>query len=268
VEKKKVQMHGFLPDRSLAKAASKVQRFVSDYLAKSDAKGGLVIGLSGGLDSAVCLELCTRAVGSKKVLGLILPTKSSPPNDASDAAAHTKKLGVECITIDITLVLESYSKLLPSASDKIMGNLAARTRMAILYHYAAIRGGLVVGTSDRSEILVGYYTKWGDGGSDLMPIAGLYKTEVRELARHHLGIPPEIAEKKSSPRLWPEQLAEDELGIDYATLDKILHLRIDKKVGVREAARRLGVAPEQVRKVDLMVKSSEHKRAMPPAPSL
>lgn len=257
-----------LPDRDLDRASNRIRLFISSYLAKSGAKGGLVIGLSGGLDSAVCLELCAQAVGAKKVLGLALPGKSTPRGDVSDALAHAEKLGVECIVADITHVMESYAALLPEASDKVRGNLAARTRMAILYYHAAVRGGLVVGTSDRSEVLVGYYTKWGDGGSDLMPIAGLYKTEVRELARHHLRVPPWIAEKKSSPRLWPGQLAEDELGIDYATLDRILHLRIDRKAGVREAARRLGVAPEQVRKVDSMVKSSEHKRVMPPMPSM
>lgn len=256
-----------LPDRDLAKASNKVRRFISDYLAKSNAKG-LVIGLSGGLDSAVCLELCAQAVGAVRVLGLALPSKSTPKGDVSDAIAHAEKLGVECVVIDITPVMESYTTLLPDASDKVKGNLAARIRMAILYYHAAVRGSLVVGTSDRSEILVGYYTKWGDGGSDLMPIAGLYKTEVRELASRHLRIPPVIAEKKSSPRLWPGQMAEDELGIDYDTLDKILHLRVDKKVGARDTAKRLSVTLEQVKKVDLFVKSSEHKRVMPPAASL
>lgn len=224
-----------------------------------------MIGLSGGLDSSVCLELCVRAVGAKKVLGLVLPSKSTPKDDVQDAMAHAEKLGVECIVIDIAPIIEIYTKILPNAPDKILGNLAARTRMAVLYHYAAIRGGLVVGTSDKSEIMVGYHTKWGDGGSDLMPITGLYKTEVRKLARY-LGVPYNIAEKKSSPRLWPGQLAEDELGINYETLDRILYLRIDKKMGARDAASRLRVPIEQVKKVDMMVKSSEHKRAMPPSP--
>lgn len=244
-------------------ASSKVRRFVASYL-KSSRAAGLVIGLSGGLDSAVALHLCTKAVGSKKVFGVVLPTEATPDNDVSDAIEHAKSLGVECKVMPIDPLLEIYAKLLPEADQKARGNLTARIRMNILYYFAAHRNSLVIGTSDKSEIWIGYFTKWGDGGSDLMPLAGLYKTQVRELASF-LGVPRSIVAKKSSPRLWPGQLAEEELGMDYDAIDPILHCLVDKKMKPRDAAKRYSFALNNVRKVELMIKKSAHKRALPPS---
>lgn len=246
----------------LSKASSKVQRFVASYL-KSTGAAGLVIGLSGGLDSAVALHLCAKAVGSKKVFGLVLPTEATPGSDVSDAIKHASSLGVECKVIPIDLLLEGYARLLPKADQKAIGNLTARIRMNILYYFAASRNSLVVGTSDKSEIWIGYFTKWGDGGSDLMPLAGLYKTQVRELASF-LGVPQSLIGKKSSPRLWPGQLAETELGMDYDTIDLVLHCLVDKKMKPAQGAKKLSVPLKKVKKVELMIKKNAHKRAMPP----
>lgn len=244
------------------RTSSKVQRFVASYL-KSSGAVGLVIGLSGGLDSAVALHLCAKAVGAKNILGLVLPTEATPDEDVSDANEHARSLGVECKVIPIDPLLKVYAKLLPKADHKATGNLTARIRMNILYYFAAYRNSLVVGTSDKSEVWIGYFSKYGDGASDLAPLAGLYKTQLRELALF-LGVPRSIVAKKSSPRLWPGQLAEEELGMDYHTIDPILHCLVDKKMKPRDAAKRYSLAFKNVRKVESMIKQSAHKRAVPP----
>jgi NAD+ synthase len=246
----------------LAGASKRIERFISNYLASSGARG-LVLGLSGGLDSAVALELCVRAVGAKRVVGLILPAESTPASDIHDAASHADKLSVRHRTIDINPLLKNYTKLLPRSTPRIKGNLAARIRMSVLYYHAALEDCLVVGTSDKSEFCIGYFTKYGDGGSDLMPLAGLYKTQVRALAEF-LGVPEKIRQKKSSPRLWPGQLAEKELGMDYEIIDPILHCLVDKKMRPQQAAKNLAVPLKHVRTVQAMVRKSAHKRAMPP----
>jgi len=134
--------------------------------------------------------------------------------------------------------------------------------MNILYYYAGINSYLVLGTSDKSEILIGYFTKFGDGAADLIPTAGLYKTQVRALASH-LKIPSEIIEKKSSPRLWNNHLAEEEIGMDYEIIDQILYLLTDKKMGPKSAARKLGISIDQVDKIRKMMENSMHKRTLP-----
>lgn len=247
---------------NLPGVSKKIERFISGYLAKSGA-GGLVVGLSGGLDSAAALQLCTSAVGARNIFGLILPSRFTPESDIADAKRHADSLSVEYRVVDIDPLVESYMQLLPDASDKIKGNLIARVRMGILHYYAAVKSYLVVGTSDRSEWMIGYFTKYGDGGSDLMPLAGLYKTQVRELARY-LKVPAGIIEKKSSPRLWRGQLAEEELGMDYETLDPVLQLLVDKKMKPPAAAKKLGVSLQQVQKVQSMIEKSAHKRSTPP----
>lgn len=252
-----------LKAKDLSKVSSKIQQFVSDYLRLSGASG-LVIGLSGGLDSAVTLQLCVKAVGAKKVLGLILPAESTPASDVQDAADHADNLSVRYHTININSLVQSYARLLPRATHKIKGNLVARIRMGILYYHAALDNYLVAGTSDKSEWNIGYFSKYGDGGSDLMPLAGLYKTQVREMAGY-LGVPEKIRQKKSSPGLWPGQLAEKELGMDYETIDPILHCLVDKKMKPQQAAKSLAVPLKDVRKVQAMVRKSAHKRALPPA---
>lgn len=257
-----VQGKAGLPRKDLAKASKRIEYFISGYLAASGARG-LVLGLSGGLDSAVALQLCARAVGAKKVLGLILPAKSTPASDIRDAASHADKLSVRHQTVAISPLVKNYAKLLPRATPKIKGNLVARIRMGILYYYAALDNYLVVGTSDKSELHIGYYTKYGDGGSDLMPLAGLYKTQVREMAEY-VGVPEKIRQKKSSPRLWPGQLAEKELGMDYETIDPILHCLIDRKMKPRDAARRLVMPLKVINSVKSLVDASVHKRNLPP----
>lgn len=251
--------HKLVDGQNYSKISKQIERFVSDYVLKSSAKG-LVIGLSGGLDSSVVLKLSTNAIGPQYVLGLVMPTSVTPQEDIKDAIALAESLKVEYKMIDLDPIIEKYASILPE-EKKARGNLMARIRMSILYYHAFLRGYLVAGTGDKSEYYIGFFTKYGDGGADIMPIAHLYKTQVRALARQ-LGIPDAIIQKKSSPRLWANHLAEEEIGMNYEVIDSILHLMVDKKVKPAEIEKRLQIPREQADKIKDMVDKSVHKRRM------
>lgn len=251
--------HKLVDGQNYAKISKQIECFIADYVSKAHpfAKG-LVIGLSGGLDSSVVLKLSTNALGSQNVLGLVMPTNVTPQEDIKHAIELAEALKIEYKIIDLDLIIERYGKALPD-DKRAKGNLAARVRMSILYYYGSLRGYLVAGTGDKSEYYIGYFTKHGDGGADIMPIAHLYKTQVRALARY-LGISDAIIQKKSSPRLWANHLAEEEIGMNYEVIDSILHLMIDKKMKPAETAKRLQMPREQVDKIKDMVDKSDHKR--------
>lgn len=249
-----------LIDQDFHTLSKRIERFISNYLANSSAKG-VIIGLSGGLDSAVVLKLTVNALGPTNVLGLVMPSDTTPKEDTSDAIDHAKSLGVRYLIIDINPLLAKYSEILPE-DKKARGNLMARIRTNILYYHANVNNYIVVGTSDKSELYLGYFTKFGDGAADIMPIANLYKTQVRGLGKS-LKIPEAIVKKKSSPRLWDNHLAEDEIGMDYETIDPILHLLVDKKMKPKAAAKKLGVSEKQVNTIKEMMEKSLHKREMP-----
>ena len=238
--------------------SKKIEKFISDYISKSSAKG-LVIGLSGGLDSSVVLKLSVDALGASKVLGLVMPSDTTPNDDTNHAIDLAKELRIKYRVIDIHPIIRKFEEILPE--DKgARGNLMARIRMSLLYYYAGINGYLVAGTSDKSEVQIGYFSKFGDGAADLMPIAGLYKTQVRALAEY-LGIPVVIVQKKSSPRLWDNHLAEEEIGMDYEMIDQVLHLIVDKNMQLKDATRKLGIPAKHVNKVKKMIEESLHKRS-------
>lgn len=241
--------------------SKKIERFILNYVSKSSAKG-LVVGLSGGLDSSVVVRLAANALGPERVCGLIMPSDFTPEQDVSDAIDLAKTLGVRYNVIKIRSIIEAFTKVLPD-NERARGNLAARVRMNILYYHAALNGYLVAGTSDKSERLVGFFTKFGDGAADILPIADLYKTDVRRLASF-LKIPAAIIEKKSSPRLWKNHLAEEEIGLRYEKLDPILRLLVDRKKRPKEVAKKLGVSLNDVHRVREMVEKSYHKRSLPP----
>lgn len=240
-----------------AKVRKSINEFISSYVSKSSSKG-VVIGLSGGLDSSVVAKLCVQSLGKDKVFGLILPNKFTPKQDIDDAASLADQLGIKHETIDIEPVLDKFISVLPS-DRKAQGNLTARVRMSILYHHAFTKKSLVVGTSDKSEVSIGFFTKFGDGGADLLPIADLYKIQVRALGKF-LDLPSGILQKKSSPRLWKDHLAEDELGFDYETLDPILYLLVDKKMANKDVARQLHIPISKIDQVQEMIDKSAHKR--------
>jgi NAD+ synthase len=246
-----------LGDQNYQKISKKIEKFIYSYVSKSSAKG-LVMGLSGGLDSSVVLRLSVNALGSSKVLGLVMPSDTTPSEDTTHAIDLAKNLQIKYQVIDICPIIRKFEELL-SPDKRARGNLMARIRMILLYYHAGINGYLVAGTSDKSELQIGYFSKFGDGAADIMPIAGLYKTQVRSLARY-LDIPTVIVEKKSSPRFWDNHLAEEELGMDYETIDQILHLLIDKKINLKDISRKLGIPMKHVHKVKNMVEKSSHKR--------
>lgn len=200
-----------------------VERRCIDFIQKevglARATGG-VVGVSGGVDSAVVLALTAKALGRQRTVGLMMPSSTTPAEDVRDAQALCDMLSVGQATVQLDPILATFP-VLNGDSRETFGNLKARIRMALLYLEANRERSLVIGTSDRSELELGYFTKYGDGGVDIEPIGGLYKTEVRALARS-LGIPERIASKPSSPRLWHGHSAADELGADYQDIDRML----------------------------------------------
>ncbi len=239
------------------KISNKIEKFLAAYISKSSAKG-LVIGLSGGLDSSVVLKLGVNALGQSNVLGLVMPSDTTPREDTDHAIDLARDFRIKYNIIDIYPIIQKFEEILP-VDKEARGNLMARIRMSLLYYYAGIGGYLVAGTSDKSEVQIGYFSKFGDGAADIMPIAILYKTQVRALAQY-LGIPAAIVQKKSSPRLWENHLAEDEIGMNYELIDPILHLLVDKKIPSKDIKRKLGVLAKDVNKVQYLIEKSLHKR--------
>lgn len=250
-------------DLRWSEAEQRLRRFIKDYVDKSEAKG-IVLGLSGGIDSSTVAALSARAVGGERVLGLMLPEKETHrPTQVLHAQKVADKFGLKTMKIDITRTLDAFYGSTPAFdhADKVSkGNIKARTRMIYIYYYANKLNFLVCGSSDKSETMMGYFTKWGDVAADISPLMDLYKTQVRKLAEH-IAIPQEIVSKPSSPSLWPGQLAEDELGIRYEKLDLILY-GLERFMGAREIASQLDVEQQVVRKIKRRWLSMEHKRRM------
>jgi NAD+ synthase len=251
----------------LSSAESEISGFIREAVMASGAEG-VVVGLSGGVDSSVVVALCARSLGSDRVLSIIMPTHFTPREDLEDAEGLAADLGVRHRTIGIDAICdriyESVGADPSNPAQKIpMANVRARVRMALLYYFANSENRLVVGTGDRSEILIGYFTKYGDGGADLLPIGHLYKTQVRGMALR-LGLPDRIAEKEASPQLYPGHRAIDELPIGYDRLDPILYGLFDRKLGPEEVAELSETPLEIVKEILRRHYSSNHKRRLPP----
>jgi NAD+ synthase len=203
-----------------------ITQFIRDEVRHRNSKG-VVVGISGGLDSAVVACLAVMALEPSKVFGLILPDSTiTPKGDTRDAKNLAEKLGIKYQITEVGNIKKiCLNKRLPRSNNLdyklAKANLLVRLRMSLLYFYAAATNSLVLGTGDKSELQLGYFAKFGDGAADLFPIADLYKTQVRELARH-IAIPESILSKKSSARLWRGQTAEGEIGISYEEIDHIL----------------------------------------------
>lgn len=214
---------------------------------------GVVIGLSGGVDSAVTTALCCQALGKKRVLALILPCLSQR-QDLTDARLIANKLGIKVKSIELSPLYRACKKGLPSADRLTSANLKARLRMLILYYFANKLNYLVCGTSNKSEILMGYFTKYGDGAEDIAPLGDLLKSQVKALAKT-LNIPQRIINKIPTAGLWPGQTDEGELGISYCQLDDILSRLLRKQRQMQPAS--------LVNRVKSRIKASEHKRQPP-----
>ena len=248
-------------DLNLPEVEKRILRFIGDYLDKTGAKG-IVVGLSGGIDSSTVAALSAKAIGGGKVLGLLLFEKETRSvRDVEHAKLVAKKFRLKTETIDITDSLQALYTLIPvfDPSDRLSkGNIKARTRMIYNYYYANRLRRLVCGSSDKSETMMGYFTKWGDVAADISPIMDLYKTQVRTLARH-MGIPQEIVEKPPSPALWPNQLAEDELDMKYEQLDLVLY-GLERFMKPEEIASQLKIEECLVEKIKQRWLAAEHKR--------
>jgi len=239
--------------------------FIKEELGKRGFKKG-ILGLSGGLDSAVCAVLAARALGPKNTIGLLLPYGKGFGPDLEDARnlARTLKIGVR--TVDIAPMVDAYFKKHPTDKPLLKGNKMARERMSILYDWSAREKALILGTSNKTELLIGYGTIHGDLACAVNPMGDLYKTQVRELAAH-LGVPDRIREKAPTAGLWAGQTDEGEIGLSYAELDAILEHLVDGRESPREVMAR-GFAKNRVEKIDRLIRNSEFKRQTPPIAKL
>jgi NAD+ synthase len=240
-------------------------RFIRVELAKFGFKKG-ILGLSGGLDSTVCAALAARALGPHNVLGLIMPYGDSFPAEVRDAEEVGRLLGIRTRTIDISPQVDGYFAAHPTSSRILRGNKMARERMSILYDYSAREKALILGTSNKSELLIGYGTIHGDMACGINPMGDLYKTQVRQLARH-LGVPASIIKKAPTAGLWSGQTDEQDIGVTYAELDRILENLVEMRKSEPELAK-AGFKPGTVRRVAEMIRNSEFKRKLPPIAKL
>ena len=228
---------------------------------------GAVVGLSGGVDSALVARLARDALGAEKVLGVSMPDASYPGDLARETDQYARSLEIEYRSLGIEQIESAFGSVLPEITDRVtVGNTKARIRMALLYSLARERRRVVVGTGNKSELLLGYFTKYGDGGADLLPIGDLYKTEVWELSAQ-LHLPRSIRERPPTAGLWAGQTDEAELGLPYAQLDRILH-GLERGISEEEIAVRTGQPLERVRQYAQRIVTHRHKRRTPPIPKI
>jgi NAD+ synthase len=221
----------------------------------------VVVGLSGGVDSSLVTTLAVSALGADNVVALFMPYRTSDPQSALDASAVCEGLGIAAKTVDITAQVDDYFERFPDADRTRRGNKMARERMSILYDQSMAQRALVLGTSNKTELLLGYGTLFGDMASALNPIGDLYKTQVFALARE-LDLPHSVLTKPPSADLWAGQSDEEELGIRYAVVDQVLHLLVDQRRSRSEVVA-LGFDAADVDSVAARVRGSQYKRRPP-----
>lgn len=241
-----------------------VEHLLVRFLRREAGKFGFqraLVGLSGGVDSAVSAALCARAFGPKNVLGLRLPYKSSSAASETDALAVVAALGIETRRVDISAMVDGYL-VQQDVSDRLRrGNVMARARMIALYDVSAEWRALVIGTSNKTEILLGYSTQFGDAASALNPLGDLYKQQVFQLARH-LGLPPQVIEKTPTADLFEGQTDEGELGFTYAQADALFERMVDQRMSEEELVA-AGFEREFVRRIGARVAQNQYKRLPP-----
>ena len=234
-----------------------VERVLVAFLREEITKAGFhrgVLGLSGGIDSAVSAALAARALGPENVWGIIMPHRSSNPESREHAELVARQLGIRSEVIDISPQIDAYFQGRQCTNVR-RGNKMSRERMSVLYDYSAELPALVVGTSNKTETMIGYFTKWGDNACDIRPIADLYKFQIYELARE-LAVPEEVIGKAPTADLWDGQTDENEIGMTYEELDSILQ--------ALESGELAKLNPDRVERVRMMISASVHKRAPVP----
>ena len=261
-----MSLHNNLLTINFEEVVSEIERFIKRVVNEANASG-VVVGLSGGVDSSLTATLCVRALGADKVLGILMPTSFTPKEDVEDAYELAEMLKINTKRVDIDGIFKAFLEAMKvSETDPMMkmafANLRARIRMAILYFFANAYNMLVAGTSDQSELLIGFYTKYGDGAADFLPIAHLYKTQVRNLAKY-LGIPEKIAYKPSSPQLYPGHRLLDEIPIDYDKIVPILIGLFKHRLSPEEVSKRSNVPVEIVLDIKSRYEKTRHKREPP-----
>jgi NAD+ synthase len=225
-----------------------------------------VLGLSGGIDSALVAYLTAEAIGPDRLLCILMPYRTSSPASRADAEEVVRRLGCASELVDISPMVDAFYGPAADASPVRRGNFMARMRMSVLYDRSVTWSGLVVGTGNKTESLIGYTTLFGDSACAFNPIGDLYKSQVRQLAAA-IGVPDGIIRKAPSADLWPGQTDESEAGFSYPELDRLLFWRIDKRRSVDEVVA-LGFTHEMVERVDRMVAGAEFKRQVPPIAKL
>ena len=241
-----------------------IKNVLTHFIREEVQKAGfekVVVGISGGVDSALTAFLSAEALGRENVIGISMPYRTSSPQSVEDARLVAETLEIEFHEIDITPQVDAYYSLFPDADNVRRGNKMARERMSILYDFAHWKRALVIGTSNKSELLIGYSTRWGDSAHDVNPLGDLYKTQVWEMAEF-VGVPERIVKKKPSADLWPGQTDEGEIGLSYRTLDLILVGYVDLRLK-REDLIKAGFEEKVVDRVLSMVRSSQYKRKLP-----
>ena len=241
-----------------------VERILTDFIRREVTRVGVdsvVLGLSGGVDSAVSAALAARALGKVKVLGVMMPYRTSSEASLADAETVAKSLGIETLTVDISAQIDAYFAHHTDASERRRGNKMARERMTVLYDLSAARSALVLGTSNKTELLLGYGTLYGDMASALNPIGDLYKTQVWGLAEH-LDLPRSVISKAPTADLWAGQTDEQELGFGYYDVDRLLYRMVDERARADELVA-IGFDAAFVERVHDRVRKSQFKRRLP-----
>ncbi len=237
--------------------------FISSTVRESGAEG-VVVGLSGGIDSALVSRLCVDALGPDKVYNVFMPSSTTPAGDRESTEAYSSSIGTAYRVVPIKDMVDAFGSVLGLEDSLSKGNVMARCRMIILYHIARTENLLVMGTGNRSELLMGYFTKHGDGACDALPIGNLYKSQVRELSRI-LSLPQSIIDRAPSADLWEGQSDEDEMGISYEQLDLILQ-GMRGGSSLEELADISGLPLKRVIEIESRVEANRHKRHSPPMP--
>lgn len=245
--------------------SSIVKEFIKTYVENSGCSR-VVLGLSGGIDSAVCAVLCKNALGGRNVQCVFLPDSTTPPLDRKHVDLFVKTFHVRCKEIDISPYVALFSDSLKPTKKMTRANIKPRVRMTLLYEYANETRSLVCGTSNKSEILVGYFTKYGDGGVDFQPLGDLYKTQIYQLAAY-LKIPAQIIRKPPTAGLWLGQTDEKELRMTYTTLDLILY-GLELKMHPDDLQKVACVSKAQIERIRAMRRTSQHKRRSPLIPKI